>query len=68
MKNIPVFLSHLPIFKAEPHDDEVRVIRKREPKKARQKVRQKKMATCRYCGKEFEVLRKNQGYCNFTCQ
>lgn len=68
MKNIPVFLAHLPIFNPEPHDDAVKVIGKDKQKKERKKVWQKKIATCRYCGKAFEVVRNNQGYCSFVCQ
>lgn len=67
MEKIPVFLAHLPIWKVH-HDDSVIVVNKTRGKKSRHKVRQKKIATCRYCGEDFEVVRKNQGYCSFTCQ
>lgn len=65
MNNIPQFLAHLPIWKSEPINENVKNIPKANAKKLGRPKKDPPKKTCVVCGHQFEV--KNHAMKTQTC-
>lgn len=68
MRNIPAFLSHLPIWRPETEVTYAMTVTTRHAKKKiLGKNREVREVICKYCGKLFETVLWNKKYCTKEC-